>query len=100
VALAQVIKLLGFIERDKIFSYAAVKAVRNIKYCAIALVALVMAPLAYLVIALRGNDDIAGGVAGGLFLIFSFVVIADAAAVFQRFLQNARDIKAESDLRV
>src|SRR5215203_1191381 len=39
VALFQAIKLLGFVERNKIFSQVSVKAVRNIKYCAIALAA-------------------------------------------------------------
>jgi hypothetical protein len=100
VALFQAIKLLGFVEKNKIFSQAAVEAVRNIKYCAIALVGFTVAPVAYLFIALRGKDDIAGGVAGGLFVIFVSVVIATAAAVFQKLLQNAVDIKSENDLTV
>jgi hypothetical protein len=100
MALFQAIKVLGLVEKNKIFSQAAVKAVRNIKYCATALVAFVAAPLAYLVIALRGKDDIAGGVAGGLFLIFVSVVIATAAAVFQKILQNAVDLKSANKITV
>ncbi len=100
VALYQAIKLLGFVEKNKIFSQAAVNAVRNIKYCALALVVFIVAPVAYLFIALRGKDDIAGGVAGGLFIIFSSIVIATAVAVFQKLLQNAVDIKSENDLTV
>ena len=99
VALFQAIKLLGFVDKNNIFSQAAVKAVRNIKYCATALVVFIVAPVAYLFI-VRPGDDIAGGVAGGLFIIFVSVVIATAAAVFQKLLQNAVDIKSENDLTV
>jgi hypothetical protein len=58
------------------------------------------AAVAYLFIAVRGKDDIAGGVAIGLFMMFISVVIATAAAVFERLLQNAVDIKSENDLTV
>ena len=100
VALYQAFKLLGYIDKNKIFSQAAVKAVRNIKYCATTLVAFIGAAEAYLFIAVRGKDDIAGGVAMGLFIIFVSAVIATAAAVFQKLLQNAVDIKSENDLTV
>jgi hypothetical protein len=36
----------------------------------------------------------------GLFMIFVSAVIATAAAVFQKLLQNAVDIKSENDLTV
>jgi hypothetical protein len=76
-----------------------VNTLRNIKYCAISLVGFIIAPVAYLFI-VRPGDDIAGGVAVGLFLIFVFVVMATAAAVFERLLQSAVDIKSENDLTV
>ena len=56
--------------------------------------------VAYLFIAVRGKDDIAGGVAIGLFMIFVSVVIGTAAAVFERLLQTAVDMKSENDLTV
>lgn len=93
VALFQAIKLQGFVEKNKIFSQAAVKAIRNIKYCATAMAFLIGAPLAYLVTALRGKDDIAGGVAGGLFLISIFVIIATTAAYFQKYLQKKHFVR-------
>ena len=99
VALYQAFTLLRYIEQNKVFSPAAVKALGAIKYCAIALTAFIVAPVAYLFIA-RPDDDIAGGVAVGLFIIFCSVVIATAAAVFERLLQNAVDIKSENDLTV
>ena len=100
MALYQAFTLLGYIGQNKVFSQAAVKALRSIKYCAISLGGFIVAAEAYLFIAVRGKDDIAGGVAMGLFMIFVSVVIATAAAVFERLLQNAVNIKSENDLTV
>ncbi|MBC7836190.1 DUF2975 domain-containing protein [Acetobacteraceae bacterium] len=94
VALYQAFKLLGYIGQNEVSSQRSVKAVRAIKYCALALVALIVASLAYLFI-VRPDDDIAGGVAIGLFLTFVFTVIAIATAVFERSVQNAVDIKSD-----
>lgn len=59
------------------------------------LVALVVAAMIFLFVAMRGEDDIAGGVAMGLFVTLIFVIVASAAAVFERMLQSALDRKAE-----
>jgi hypothetical protein len=48
----------------------------------------------------RGTDDVAGGVMIGVFIIFISAIIATAAAVFERILQNAVDIKSENDMTV
>jgi hypothetical protein len=100
VALFQAFTLLGYIGQDKVFSLNSVRALRTIKYCAIALIAMIGAAVAYLFIAVRGKDDIAGGVAMGVLMIFVSVVIATAAAVFERLVQNAVDMKSENDLTV
>ncbi len=100
VALYQAFKLLGYVARNEVFSQPAVKAVRTIKYCASTLVAFLMGAEAWFFIAVRGKDDIAGGVMMGLFLMFVSVVIATAAAVFERTLQSAVDLKSENDLTV
>jgi hypothetical protein len=56
---------------------------------------------AYFMIVQRGKgEDIAGGVMMGLFLIFVSVVGATAAAVFERTLQSAVELKSENDLTV
>jgi hypothetical protein len=99
VALYQAFKLLGYIGQNKVFSQAAVNTLRTIKYSAIALVAFIVAPVAYLFV-VRPGDDIAGGVAVGLFIIFVSIVATTAAAVFERLLQTAVDIKSENDLTV
>ncbi len=98
-ALYQAFKLLGFIAQNKVFTLNSVKALRTIKYCALSLIGFITAPVAYLFIA-RPGDDIAGGVAIGLFLLSVSAVIATAAAVFERLLQSAVDIKSENDLTV
>ncbi len=100
IALYQAFTLLGYIGQNKVFSVNSVRALGTIKYCAISLIGFILAAEAYLFIAVRGKDDIAGGVAIGLVMIFLSAIIATAAAVFERLLQNAVDIKSENDLTV
>jgi hypothetical protein len=100
LALSQAFKLLGYIGRNKIFSERSVKALQTIKYCALTLVAFIVGAEAYFFIAMRGKDDIAGGVMMGLLLMFVSVVIATTAAVFEKLLRTAVDLKSENDLTV
>lgn len=98
-ALYQVFKLLGYIGRNEVFSQRSVKTLRTIKHCAMVLAAFIVVPEAYLFI-VRPGDDIAGGVAVGLVMIFLSIVTATAAAVFEKLLQTAVEIKSENDLTV
>jgi hypothetical protein len=98
VALYKAFKVLGYVRQNKIFSQAAVKALRTIKYCGMSLVGFLLGAEAYLFIVQRGKDDIAGGVAMGLFMIFASVVIATVAAMFEKRLQNTEDIKSKNEL--
>jgi len=100
VALYQAFRLLGYIGRNDVFTLNSVRALRTIKYCAMILIVMIVAAVAYLFIAVRGKDDIAGGVAMGVMMTFVSAVIATAAAVFERLLQNAVDLKSENDLTV
>jgi hypothetical protein len=97
VALYQAFKLLGAIARDDVFSQRSVRALRIIKYCALAVAGFGVGGEAYLFIVQRGKEDIAGGVAVGLFIIFVSVVSAAAAAAFEGLLQSAVDMKSEND---
>jgi Protein of unknown function (DUF2975) len=99
-ALYQAFKLLGYIGQNNVFSLHSVKALRTIKYCALVLMAFIAGAEAYLFIAQRGEEDIAGGVMMGLVLMFLAVVTATAAAVMERLLQSAVDMKSENDLTV
>ena len=98
-ALYQAFKLLRYIRQNKVFSLNSVKALRAIKYCTLPIIGFTLWGVSYLFI-VRPEDDIAGGVAMGVFIGFVSIVIATAAAVFEKMLQNAVDIKSENDLTV
>jgi hypothetical protein len=100
VALYQAFKLLGRVRRNEVFAQDSVRAVRTIKRCAMALVALVLGAEAYFFVVQRTKEDIAGGVMLGLLLILVSVVVSTAAAVLERTLQSAVDMKSENDLTV
>jgi hypothetical protein len=100
VALYQAFRLLGYIGQNDAFSQRSVKALRTIKYCAMTLIVFIVGAEAYLFFFMFGKDDIAGAVMMGLVMIFVSTVIATAAAVFERLVQNAVDIKSENDLTV
>jgi len=99
VALYQAFKVLGYAGQNKIFSQAAVKALRTIKFCAIAIIGFVVVE-EIIIMLNHGNDDAAGGVFMGVLITFGSIVIATAAAMFEQILQNAVDIKSENDLTV
>jgi len=99
VALYQAFKVLGYAGQNKICSQAAVKALRTIKYCALATIGFVVVEEIFIMLN-HGSDDPAGGVFMGVLITFGSIVIATAAAMFERILQNAVDIKSENDLTV
>ncbi len=94
VALYHAFKVLGYIGQNKAFSQAAVKALRTIRFCALAIVGFVA--VGELFIMLSNSDDRAGGVFMGILITFGSIVIATAAAVFERILQNAVDMKSRT----
>ncbi|MBO0992697.1 DUF2975 domain-containing protein [Bacillus sp. SD088] len=99
IALYQAFKLLSYIDKNKAFAYISVKALKNIKYCAITISGfyIVGMPLFYLIAEV---DDAPGIIVIGLIIIFASLVIAVFAAVLQRLLKEAIDIKSENDLTV
>ncbi len=99
-ALYEFIKLLGYVDKNKVFSNEAIKAVRVIKYCALSIPVFIFLGLVYIRLFASGGDDPAGPTGLGIIVSFIFVVFATGAAVFQRILQNAVDIKSENDLTV
>ena len=100
VGLYQAFRLLGYARREEIFSDRSVRAFRLIKLCALTTAVFIIGAEAYIFIFVRGTDDVAGGVMMGVFIILVCAVIGTAAAVFERILQNAVDIKSENDLTV
>src|SRR5882724_3436562 len=97
-ALYQAFKVLGYARQNNVFSQAAVKALRTIKFCAIAIIGFVAVGEVFIM--LHTSDDRAGGVFMGILITFGSIIIATAAATFERILQNAVDMKSENDLTV
>lgn len=98
-ALYQAIKLLGYIEKNKAFTEKSVKALKNVKNCAITISVLFALGMPY-IFYVADKDDAPGVVAIGFIIIFASFVIATASALFQTLFQNAVDIKSENDLTV
>jgi hypothetical protein len=98
VALYQAFKVLGYAGQNNIFSPAAVKAMRTIKYCAIAIIGFVAVSTVFFLFS--DPDDRPQGVFMRILVAFPTIVVATAAATFQRILQNAVDLKSENDLTV
>ncbi len=98
VALYHGFKVLGYAGQDQVFSQAAVKALRTIKFCAIAMIGFVAG--AEIFILMADSDDRAGGVVMGVLIAFGSIVMAAAAAMFERVLRNAVEIKSENDFTV
>ena len=96
VALYQAFKVLGYAGQSQVFSPAAVRALRTIKYCAIALIGFAAFSFVFLVFA----DGEPPGVVMRLLVLFPSIVVATAAAMFERILQNAVEMKSENDLTV
>ena len=92
-------KVLGFAGRNAEFSAPAVKSVRMIKRCALAMLGFVVIA-EIMILSNSGSDDRAGGVMMGVFIFFVSVVVATATAVLERTLQNAVEMKSENDLTV
>ena len=93
VGLTRAFKILGYARRNEMFSPHSVRALRIIKYCAITTGIFILGAEAYLFIFMRGKDDIAGGVMMGAFIILVSAIIATAAAVFERRLQNDVEVR-------
>ncbi|MBT2686832.1 DUF2975 domain-containing protein [Bacillus sp. ISL-47] len=98
-ALYQAFKLLRYIDKNKAFSELSVKSLKKIKYCAITISSLhvLVLPLFYL---FAEKDDAPGVIFVGLVVPFASMVIAVFAAVLQKLLKEAIDIKSENDLTV
>ena len=99
IALYQALKLLNFIDHSQAFSQTSVFALKKIKFCALIIsgVYVIILPFIYLVADL---DDAPGLIVIGMVVIFAAFVISVFAALLQRLLQEAINIKTENDLTV
>lgn len=100
VALYKTFKLLGYIGQNKVFSSNSVKTLKSIKYCAIVLSILIVLAGLYIRLFHNKEDDPAGFLAICIITTFVSIVFATAAAIFEKLLQNAIDMKSENDLTI
>ena len=70
-----------------------------IKYCALAIIGFLVVEEIVIMLT-HGNDDAAGAFMLGFIMIFLSSVIATAAAVIEKTLQSAVEMKSENDLTV
>lgn len=98
-ALYQALKLLSYIDKNKAFSDLSVNALKYIKYCAIT-ISILYAGLVPLLFPIADADDAPGLVAFPIIFTFVSLVIAVFAAVLQKLLKEAINIKSENDLTV
>lgn len=98
-ALYQSIKLLNYIDHNEAFSDKSVEALRKIKRYAfsIAAVHLLSFPLYFIV---GEVDDAPGVILVGVMFVSAPAVIAVFAAVLEKLLENALDIKKDNELTI
>lgn len=98
-ALYQAFKLLQYIDKNNAFSDASITALRSIKFSAVTMTLLyaLALPLAFVV---ADNDDAPGLILFATAFAGSPLIVATFAAVLQKLVQNAVDMKAENDLTV
>jgi hypothetical protein len=99
-ALYKAFKLLGYIGQNKVFSSNSVGALKSIKYCAIVLSILIVIAGLYIRIFHNKDDDPAGFLAICIVTTFVSIAVATAAAIFEKILQNAIDMKSENELTI
>lgn len=98
-ALFQAFKLLSYIDKNNAFSNLSVNSLKNIKYCAlvIGLIYGVCLPSFYTI---ADKEDAPGIMLIGLVFTFAPLVVSVFAAILQKLLKNAINMKLENDLTV
>ena len=99
MTLYQAFKVLGYVRQNKTFSQPTVKALRTIKYCAMTIIGFVAGAVIFILM-FGDKEERPAGFFMCILFTFASIVIGTAAAMFERILQNAVDIKSENDLTV
>ncbi|HWO07436.1 MAG TPA: DUF2975 domain-containing protein [Candidatus Paceibacterota bacterium] len=98
-ALHNGVLLLRYIEKNVAFSELSNKAIRIIKYCAFSISVLYAAGMP-LIVSVAHKDDAPGVALLGLVFIFVTLIVGVFAAVLEKLLRSAIDLKEENDLTV
>lgn len=94
VALCQAFKAIGYVRVDKVFSHAAVRAVRTIRFCAVAIIVFVVFGEAFIV--LPNADELPPPIVLGLLIILGSTVTAAVMLVLEHVMQGQVDALSES----
>lgn len=95
----QTLRLLNLIDKNQAFSEHSVKALRYIKYSAGAFGIWYTIGMPYIYAAAE-LDDAPGVILIGMMLVGASAVVAIFAALLQRILKDALNLKSENDLTV
>lgn len=99
IALFWSYRLLNYIDTNRAFSHISVKALNNIKLCAIAVSACYFANL-FFVFLLADKDDAPGLIFVGMIPLFAALTVSVFTAVLKRLLSEAIAIKEENEMTV
>ncbi len=97
IALYQIFNVLKFVGQNRTFSHETGKALRIIKYCAISILCFIAGSVIFIYPMFGDKDDRPAGVFMRLLIAFGSIVIASAAAMFEKILKNAMDSKLKTD---
>lgn len=98
IGLYQAFKLLANAGRNAFFVQDSVNALQTIKYCAMVSILFIAGGVTFLLS--QESDDRPPIIMMGIITTFISIVIATAAGMSARVLQNAVDLKKEHDLTV
>jgi Protein of unknown function (DUF2975) len=99
IALFQSWKLLGYIDHNIAFSELSAQALKNIKHCAFTVSVIYVATLPDF-FRLAEADDAPGVVVVGFIFMGASLTVAIFAAVLEKLVESAIEIKSENDLTV
>ena len=99
-ALYQTLSLLDYIDDNKAFSRLSIMSLKNIKYCAVIIAVMFSASLPYIHYIAATDADGPGPMVPTLIIALASTVIATFAAVLQKLVQTAVEMKEEHDLTV
>ncbi|TAH33588.1 DUF2975 domain-containing protein [Candidatus Saccharibacteria bacterium] len=99
IALFQSLKLLGYIDKGKAFSNLSVGALKVIAWCGVAISAIFVASLPFFYV-WADRADAPGLIPMGMILACAAFTVTVFAAVMQRLLKQAIEMKQENELTV
>ena len=88
ITLYQLYVLLGCMMRDELSSSRSLRALLTIRYCTRTLILLALVAEVYLIVFLRSEDDIAGGITMGILTILMLLVIAIPTTMLESSLKK------------